>query len=115
MIIKNKYILSRAEMKKIICVILCVLFIFTLTSCSEQEEKHQDYNIIVYVSRYGKFHSHPNCSGMVYYRTMTLYDAINEGNVVCKKCEKDIKEAMVDYYNFHDSNYYEDDYSLYDH
>jgi hypothetical protein len=46
---------------------------------------------------------------------MTLYDAINEGNVVCKKCEKDIKEALVDYYNFHDSNYYEDDYSLYDH
>ena len=98
-------------MKKILCVILCILFIFTPVGCSEEKEDYRDHDIIVYVSRYGKFHSHPNCSGMIYYKTMTLYDAINEGNVVCKKCENDIKEALEDYYNYNENyNYYDNRY-----
>lgn len=96
-------------MKKIICGILCVLFIFTMVSCSEEKEEFRDYDIIVYVSRYGKIHSYSNCSGMVYYKTMTFFDAINEGNVVCKKCQDDIEDALKDYYNYHENYYYYDD------
>lgn len=92
-------------MKKALCIMLSILFIFTLISCSYQEEKadyetHKEYetykndDITIYVSKYGKIHAVSNCSGMNRYTTMTYYDALNKGYVVCKKCRKKLKEAL---------------------
>lgn len=75
-------------MKKVICIVLSIFFIFAFISCDNAEESS---DIIVYVSRYGKIHSDPNCSGMIYYKTMTLYTAINEGYVLCKNCSEDLE------------------------
>lgn len=40
----------------------------------------------VYVSRTGKIHSNPNCSGMKYYTEMTYDEAIASGYDLCKNC-----------------------------
>lgn len=85
-------------MKKVICVALCIIFVFALISCGNEKEEHYYYDIIVYVSRYGKIHSYPNCSGMIYYTSMPLTTAISEGYAMCKKCEDDIYEAIEEYH-----------------
>jgi len=76
-------------MKKVICIIWAVFLVFSLTSCDKANE-NEDCDFIVYVSVYGKIHSSPDCSGMIYYNTMLLADAIREGYVICQNCEDDI-------------------------
>ena len=99
-------------MKKIICIALCVVIIFSMTSCWDGEEKEDTryvYDIMVYVSRYNKIHSYPNCSDMVYYTAMPLSSAIADGYAICKKCEDDIY-AAIERYNDHYYEEYENDY-----
>ena len=83
-------------MKKIFCLALSILFIFALISCDNAEE---NYDTIVYVSRYGKIHSEADCSGMIYYDTMTLSEALDKGYVWCKKCFEDIQQQGL-YWDF---------------
>ena len=88
-------------MKKVICIALSVFFIFTLISCGNTEETDDSYIYpTVYVSRYGKIHSHANCSGMKYYTEMPLDSALDAGNVLCKKCypPEKMQKAYENYY-----------------
>ncbi len=102
-------------MKKLICIVLCIFFMFSLTNCAEEKEEDHYYDIIVYVSRYEKIHAYPDCSGMIYYTSMPLKTAIKEGYAICKKCEEDICQAIYQYnkhyydnYDYYDDRYYED-------
>ena len=83
-------------MKKTACIALAILLIFTFISCNGAKDVEEQANgeMTVYVSKYGKIHSDPSCSGMVRYETMTLSEAIDEGYVVCKKCSADIQKAL---------------------
>lgn len=40
----------------------------------------------VYVSRNGKIHTNPNCSGMKYYTEMSYSEAVSSGYDKCQKC-----------------------------
>ena len=91
-------------MKKILCIVLCALFIFTSAGCDDTKDK-QNHNITVYVSKYGKIHSSPHCSGMKSCLRMTLENAMKANYEVCKKCSDDIYDAL-DYYFY--NNYFED-------
>ena len=97
--------MRKIEMKNILCIVLCISFVFTLTSCAEKKEEHYYDDIIVYVSRYGKIHSNSSCSGMIYYTSMPLSSAISKGFIVCKKCENDICEAINEYNKHSYGNY----------
>ena len=87
------------------CFVLCILLVVAQTSCAEETEKEQCYEIIVYVSRYNKIHSYPNCSNMVYYTPMPLSIAIKERYVICKKCKEDLDEAIYEYNRHYNDNY----------
>ena len=99
-------------MKKVVCSVLSIFFIFSLISCDNAEEKDDSYTYsTVYVSRYGKIHSDSNCSGMKYYTAMPLDSALDAGYVLCKKCypPEELQKAAKDYYeNYYDR--YEDYY-----
>ena len=45
-----------------------------------------EWGDIVYVSKYGKIHTNPNCSGMKYYNTMTYSAARKQGYTHCQNC-----------------------------
>ena len=83
-------------MKKFTCVVLSILCIIFLTNCKEKE-KNQNYDVAVYVSKYDKIHSYPDCSGMMYYTEMSLSEAISEDYDICQKCEEDIENAIRKY------------------
>ncbi len=88
-------------MKKVLCVILSILFVFTTSGCNNPENE-EDYTIIVYVSKYGKIHAYPDCSGMLSYSEMPLEKAIKTGFDLCKKCSDDIYDSLIYYYNYYD-------------
>lgn len=50
----------------------------------EQQQAQDGYT--VYVSRAGKIHTNPNCSGMKYYRKMGYNDARRAGYDLCQNC-----------------------------
>lgn len=88
-------------MKKILYIVFCILLIVALTNCGGEKEE-QRYNIVLYVSKYDKIHSYPNCSGMLYYTFMPLSAAIEEGYTVCHNCKGDICQAIYDYTMYQD-------------
>ncbi|MBE6531874.1 MAG: hypothetical protein E7679_07325 [Ruminococcaceae bacterium] len=102
-------------MKKVICIILSVFFIFALISCSKSKgsdtEKEKRRVVIVYVSRYGKIHTDSDCSGMIYYEAMSFNEAIQLGHDLCNKCFEDGLDTKIDkkniYYEYYDENDYE--------
>ena len=58
-------------------------FVFDYESSIEVD----DYNeVTVYVSRYGKIHSIPYCSGMKYYTAMGFDEAVDRGYDFCQNC-----------------------------
>ena len=93
-------------MKKVVCIALCILLILATASCAEEKEEGKYYDIVVYVSRYNKIHSYPNCSNMVYFTPMFLSIAIKERYIICKKCKDDLDEAIYEY-NRHYNDHYE--------
>ena len=44
------------------------------------------YDVTVYVSSSGKYHSKPDCSGMKSFTEMQLSEALADGCVSCKRC-----------------------------
>lgn len=50
------------------------------------EDDGEDSGITVYVSRSGKIHNNPRCSGMKYYTEMDYNEAVHNGYDFCKNC-----------------------------
>jgi hypothetical protein len=84
-------------MKKALCFALSIFILLTVVSCGNPKDK-SDYTVTVYVSKYGKIHSSPHCSGMKSCLRMTLENAMKANYEVCKKCSDDIYDALVSYY-----------------
>ena len=53
---------------------------------AKQVEQGAQQGYTVYVSRNGKIHKNPSCSGMIYYTKMGYYDAIERGYDLCQNC-----------------------------
>lgn len=52
----------------------------------EEEDDYEYSGITVYVSRSGKIHSNPRCSGMKYYTEMDYDEAVENGYDFCMNC-----------------------------
>ena len=102
--------------KSVVSIALCVIFIFCLSSCENEDKKETDKSTdkvlgeftypnidfppfetfeietekqvtIVYVSKSGKkIHRIPNCSGMKNYWTMSYDEAVDRGYSHCQNC-----------------------------
>ena len=67
-----------------------------VSSTTDVAEANHEYTeddistIYVYVSSSGKYHARSDCSGMKNYVTMSLAQAVQDGNLPCGRCYDDI-------------------------
>lgn len=78
-------------MKKGIAILLCILLLLMGVSCQDEDarpdqEAAESLEAVVYVSRAGKIHSNPYCSGMLHYKKMSMEKALGRGCELCKNC-----------------------------
>lgn len=93
---------DREELIKLIAVplIVVILFLFIIGTNHIQDRRDRleeeaasaavvttvDDSYTVYVSRAGKIHKNPNCSGMEYYTKMGYKTARAKGYSLCQNC-----------------------------
>lgn len=91
--------MEKGTIKLIAIILSVVLLLVGINHCQDNRakkeneratvavtEKAEQNGYTVYVSRNGKIHRNPNCSGMIYYKEMGYYDARRAGYDLCQNC-----------------------------